>query len=139
MNRPGNFTKAQRNNMLLSSETRLGLRITGITLNTLLLLYMYVVQSFIEMVEYIFTIPGVSVFLSVRICQDPLEGFFGQQRQRGRSNDNPNVGDFLKNTQALRVINSTCTSVRKGNCRGAQKKKGDLIVDNAPLAKRKKC
>ena len=91
-----------------------------------------------ELVEYVFTIPGVTVFLSNRICQDPLENFFGQQRQRGRVNENPNVSEFVKNTQALRVVNSSCATVR-GNCRGARKKKNDapLEVENTPLRKRK--
>ncbi len=92
-----------------------------------------------ELVEYIFTIPGVTVFLSNRVCQDPLENFFGQQRQRGRVNENPNVSEFVKNTQALRVVNSSCATVR-GNCRGAQKKKkkdAPLEVENTPLQKRK--
>lgn len=75
-----------------------------------------------ELVDYLFTIPGVTVFLSNRICQDPLENFFGQQRQRGRVNENPNVSEFIKNTQALRVVNTDCATVR-GNCRGATKRK----------------
>ena len=74
-----------------------------------------IVQSFVELVEYIFKIPGVSVFLSNRLCQDPLENFFGQQRQRGRLNENPDVAEFIKNTQALRVVNSSCATAR-GNC-----------------------
>ena len=45
--------------------------------------YYVLVNSFVELVEYIFTIPGVTVFLSNHICQDPIENFFGQQRQRG--------------------------------------------------------
>jgi len=38
-------------------------------------------HSFIELVEYVFTLPDVSVFLSQRISQDPLENFFGCQQQ----------------------------------------------------------
>lgn len=92
-----------------------------------------IVLSFVELVEFVFKIPGVTVFLSNRICQDPLENFFGQQRQRGRVNENPCVTEFMKNTQALRVINSTCSTIR-GNCRGA---KSDTLPDNTTLAKRK--
>ena len=40
--------------------------------------------------------------MSNRICQDPLENFFSQQRQRGRANENPNMNEFLKDTQALK-------------------------------------
>ena len=40
-------------------------------------------KSFVELIQYIFTVPGVKVFLSEKISQDPLEKFFGCQRQRG--------------------------------------------------------
>ena len=88
-----------------------------------------------DLVEFIFTIPGVTVLLSNRICQDPLEDFFGQQRQRGRVNENPNVLEFIKNTQAMRVVNTACSTVR-GNCRGTQKRKGPIEVENTPLQKK---
>ena len=65
----GGFNKTEKNKMLVSDETRSGLRLTA--------------KSFVDLVEFIFTIPGVTVLLSNRIFQDPLENFFGQQRQRG--------------------------------------------------------
>ncbi|KAL5503454.1 hypothetical protein EMCRGX_G010408 [Ephydatia muelleri] len=105
---------------MLSAETRQGLRLT--------------VMSFVELVQYAFTIPGVSVFLSNRVCQDPLENFFGQQRQRGRAHENPSVSEFIRNTQALRVISTTCNTIR-GNCRGGATISEELINAN-PLAKR---
>ena len=37
-------------------------------------------------------------------------------------NENPNVQEFCKNTQALRVINCTCLDIAKGNCRGRKRK-----------------
>ena len=77
-----------------------------------------IVKSFVEIVKFVFAIPDVKVFLSSRLCQDPLEKHFGQQRQRGRVNENPNAKDFVKNTQALRVVNGMCGDVR-GNCRGS--------------------
>lgn len=96
------------------------------------------VLSFVELVEFIFTIPGVTVFfLSNRICQDPLENFFGQQRQRGRVNENPNVLEFVKNTQALRVVNSSCATAR-GNCRGKRKRKAPFEVALPKREKKKK-
>jgi len=51
-----------------------------------------------------FTIPGVTAFLSEKLCQDSLEKFFGCQRQRGGVNDNPTVHQFCLNTQALWVV-----------------------------------
>jgi hypothetical protein len=59
-------------------------------------------------VKYLFTIPDVRVFMSDRLCHDPLENFFGQQRQRGGISDNPNTQEFVKNTQSLRVVNELC-------------------------------
>lgn len=115
-------SKTDKKLMLLSSETRLGLRIT--------------VKSFVALVRYLFTMPGVKVFLSERLSQDPLEKIFGCQRQRGRANENPCVRDFCHNTQALRVINSFCLDAVKGNCRGKKSQPVDLSKENMPLPKR---
>ena len=93
-------------------------------------------KSFVELVRHLFTVPGVKTFLSQRICQDPLEKFFGCQRQRGGTHDNPNVSEFLHNTQALRVINSSCKDPARGNCRGGSKRGLDLEQENRPLPKR---
>ena len=135
------FGKTEKNKMMLSAETRSGLRLTGkLIMCEICSSLLFIVHSFVELVEYLFSIPGVSVFLSNRICQDPLENFFGQVRQKGRVNENPNASEFLKTTQALRVVNTTCKTV-KGNCRGSRKKKAspqdDLEIENTPLKKRK--
>ena len=71
------------------------------------------------------------------MSQDPLENFFGCQRQRGGANENPNVAQFCKNTQALRVINSVCGTVSKSNSRG-NKKAIDLQAESKPMPKRRK-
>ena len=47
--------------------------------------------------------------------------FFGCQWQRGGTHDNPTVKEFQQNTHALRVVNSFCRPVVKGNCRGNMK------------------
>ena len=91
-------------------------------------------HSFIELVEYLFAVPGVKLFFSRRICQDPLEKFFGCQRQRGATNDNPSVQQFLQNTQVLRVANSFCREVVKGNCQGNTEK--EPCKENSPLPRR---
>ena len=122
--------------MLLSSETLLGLRITGairkstghlgvvssavfaslIFIHYLSTYYLchYTANSFIDLLEYIFTLPDVKVFLSQRICQDPLETFLGCQQQRGGTHNNLNVQEFQKNMQALRVINCFAKGQRRG-------------------------
>ena len=86
-----------------------------------ILTFPYPVHSFVDLVRYLFTIPGVRSFLSERILQDPLEKFFGCQRQRGRVHENPTVADFITNTQALRVVNTLARDVAKGNCRGSKR------------------
>ena len=68
--------------------------------------------------KYLFTVPGVEMFFSRHICQDPLEKFFGNQQQIGSAHDHTTVNDFQKNTQTLRVVNSFCRGTVKGNCRG---------------------
>lgn len=78
----------------------------------------------------------MTFFLSERLSQDPLENFFGCQRQRGRTGENPNAQQFCKNTQALRVINSVCGNITKGNCRG--RKQHIDMQDNKPLPKRRR-
>ena len=107
----------------------------------LVILYcLLVVKSFVELVRYIFKIPGVQSFLSEKLTQDPLEKFFGMQRQRGSTNENPTVQEFCTNTQALRVVNSVCGNVSRGNCRGSKEAQCQLInkKENDPLPKRRR-
>jgi len=98
--------------------------------------FTHTVQSFVELVKYVLQIPGVKFFLSEKISQDPLENFFGCQRQRGRTGENPNASQFCKNTQALRIINSVCDNIPKGNCRGRQLQID--MQDTKPLPKRRR-
>ena len=51
-------------------------------------------------------------------------------------NENSNVMEFCRNTQALRVINSTCSNV-KVNCQGSVKNKIQDSENNASLPKRR--
>ena len=93
-----------------------------------------------ELIPTIFKIPGVTCFLTEKLSQDPLEKFFGCQRQQGRTNDNPKVHEFLSNTQSLRIIDSINVHEITGNCRGTKRKAYDLeSVDlNRPLKRRKR-
>ena len=47
----------------------------------------------------------------------PREFFWPAAAERADKR-NPNVRDFMKNTQALHIINNTCGNIR-GNCRGS--------------------
>ena len=69
-----------------------------------IVIYTYVVSAFLELLDTVFKIPQVSCFLSNRICQDPLEKYFGMQRQAGATNDNPTVLQFTKNSDTLRLV-----------------------------------
>ena len=80
---------------------------------------------------------GVKVFLSEHLSQDPLEKFFGCQRMRGGTHDNPSVREFCKNTQALRVINSFCRGPVKGNCR-RNREPMNIEEESMPLPKRRR-
>ena len=97
------------------------------------------VSSFLELIPYLFKIHGVTCFLSEKLSQDPIEKFFGCQQQQGRSNENPTVSEFFKNTDNLRVINSIDVQEITGNCRGTKRKIYDLEKSklNAPLKKRR--
>ena len=101
------LSSKERSKMLLSAETRLGIKVTGKHLD-IIWNCSFPVRSFVELTKYLFTLPGVNTFLSEKLSQDPLEQFFGCQRQRGGTSENPNVAEFCKNTQALRVINTAC-------------------------------
>ena len=106
------------------------------------LLFIITAHSFLDFIRLLFSLPDVKgknlSFLSNRLClQDPLENFFGCQRQRGGTSDNPSVGEFQKNTQALRVINSFCRGPVWGNCRRT-KRTHETGIENTPLPKRRR-
>ena len=99
------------------------------------------VKSFVGLVRYLYSLPEVKdkklAFLSQNLCQDPLENFFGCQRQKRGTSDNPNVAEFMENTQTLRVVNSFCRGTVKGNCRGNQSaEKENMQASNTPIPRR---
>ena len=97
-------------------------------------------KSFVGLVRYLFSLPEVKenqlAFLSQHICQDPLENFFGYQRQRGGTSDDPSAQEYYRNVQALCVVNSFCRGPVRGNCRGSQGVNRDIDNENTPLPKR---
>ena len=95
-----------------------------------------IVASFVELVPIILSQPGVTFFLSEKLCQDQLEKFFGLQRQRGKTNDNPTPMEVQKNTQALRVVGDISVRSFAGYCRG--KKRNAIFTEtDMHLQKRK--
>ena len=73
-------------------------------------------NAFLDLVNYMFTTyPGIEFFLTERLTQDPLESYFGLQRQMGGGSRAPNVNRFLTNTQSLRMHQQVAVPPRKGN------------------------
>ena len=150
VNARSEYSKAQKKRMLLSNGILIGIRRTGTVLSELssstclfISNYFSAVKSFVELVRFLFTLPEVQEYnlksLSNQLCQDPLEGFFGFQRQRGGTSDNPSAVEFYNNTQALRVIDSFCRPSVRGNCRMTQKQdRMNHAADGTPLPKRKR-
>ena len=120
--------KSQRSMMLLSKETRQGLKLTG-TYNQTWSNYMLRVMNTFFFSDVICGIGAVPFHNSKSHCL-----FSGQQRQRGRANGNPSSSEFIRNTQALRIVSNTCGTIR-GNCRGGVTIDSDL-VESGPLPKR---
>ena len=92
------------------------------------------------MVKYVFSVPGIKekgrALLSRNLCQDPLENYFGCQRQCGGTSDNPNALEYGKNTEALRVVNTLCRGPVRGNCRGGEK--AASLDSTIPLPRRRR-
>lgn len=93
------------------------------------------VKSFVELGRYLLNYPGVKFLLSERFTQDPLESFFGHQRQKGGGSDNPNVLQFTYTTSSIRAQKAITPAIR-GNVRGSKHSRGDEGVCDAPLPKR---
>ena len=94
------------------------------------------VHSFVELTNYLLDLPGVAYFLSEKLCQDPLESFFGKQRMRGGYCDHPNAHTFLKGTVSLRVQGAMARQPTRGNCRRGKENDMPLPVNDTPLPKR---
>ena len=93
------------------------------------------VASFTEMVPLLLGLPGVTCFFSEKLCQDPVESFFGKQRACGGQSDNPTVKQFCDNTASLRVQGSAALEPIRGNC--TKRKHSSLsTVDCTSLPKR---
>ena len=63
---------------------------------------------------------GMEYVLTEHFCQDPLEEYFGKQRQLRRRSDNPDIHTFGYNSNAIRIQRSI--SCQSGNTRGRKEK-----------------
>ena len=97
----------------------------------------YTVKSFVKLSRYVLQLPEVLYFLSAKLCQDPLECFFGKQRMRGGRCDNPTVQAFMYGTSSLRVQGCTALKPVCGNCKCGWTKE-NINVDDTPLPKKQR-
>jgi len=77
--------------------------------------------------------------MSGRVNQDCLEKNFGMQRQKGKSNDNPTVLQFVKNSDTICQVGMMWFDDARGNCRksvGIRQSIDDTKL--LPLQKRKR-
>ena len=128
---------------MLSMESRSAMRITGmvpiITIITSFIRCLYLVSSFQELIPLVFAIPDVKCFLSNRLCQDPLENYFGIQCQVGKSNENPTVVELAKNNEMLRLVGNMWLDDIKSNCQCSVSVKQSVEdTKHFPLRKRKR-
>ena len=72
------------------------------------------------MTQFLLSVPGVQYVLLEKLCQDPIEAFFGKQRAAGGRSDNPTVHQFCLNTVSLRVQGSAALEPVRGNCEKRQ-------------------
>ena len=103
---------------------------------TCLLCFFTVVYSLTEIMQELYCNKNAKFILSDRFSQDTLEIFFGQQRSRGRRNDNPSVLQFLQNAQAITVQKSLALG---GSSNISKKRKDPLELSSicSPLPKRR--
>lgn len=121
-NREGEFTQNARSRMFLSWQTYEGFQISA--------------RSTIECTKFLLS-EGMEYVLTERFCQDPVEEYFGKQRQFGRRCDNPDIRTFSYNSNTIRIERSV--SCQSGNTRGRKDtKKAWVNVTNEKLPCRKK-
>ena len=96
------------------------------------------VKSTIECTKFLLA-EGMQYVLTERFCQDPVEEFFGQQRQLGRRSDNPDIRTFGYNSNTIRIERSI--SCQSGNTRGRKDKKkawAEVTDEKLPCRKKKR-
>ena len=92
------------------------------------------INGFIGAVNYLLSIG--TKFINARVfCQDPLEQYFGKQRQAGGGSRNPNVERYFQNDNKIALHRDMNVRRRSGNVAADNK---HWEVDDAPLPKKRK-
>eukprot|EP00112_Aurelia_sp_Birch-Aquarium-sp1_P011130 Seg2347.6 transcript_id=Seg2347.6/GoldUCD/mRNA.D3Y31 product="Transposable element P transposase" protein_id=Seg2347.6/GoldUCD/D3Y31 len=124
LDRPGEFSKCDREKMFLSSQTYEGLQMTT--------------YAVIEVTKFLLG-KGMSFVLTNRFNQDVVEEYFGRQRSLGRRSDNPSVWQFGYNANTIRMQRSVAPVT--GNTKGGHIQKRHVSwekVDETPLNEKSK-
>ncbi|XP_065647648.1 uncharacterized protein LOC136077071 [Hydra vulgaris] len=97
------------------------------------------VNSFTTLGKFLL-VEGAEYILSEKFCQDPLEEYFGKQRMRLGSNDNPLLIEFNSNALGLNVAGDNLIRVFGSNTKGRKDEFQKLDVKNTdlPLSKKRK-
>ena len=122
--REGNYDKSAKAKMFISWQTYEGLKIS--------------IFSLIGVTKYLLS-NGAEYVLTNKLCQDPVEEYFGRQRAIGRRCDNPTIREFGYNDNKLRIQRSILSI--QGNTKGREKDQNETRwheVDDTLLPRRKK-
>jgi len=86
--------------------------------------------SFVELMNYLFTVPGVTYILSETFCQDPHKNFL---ESRVCYCDNPKVNSFLKGSVSIRIQGTMAKNLIRECSRGKKRKKTSCTVNTVSL------
>ena len=120
--RPGNFDDNARARMFLSRQTFEGIKIS--------------IYSMMALIKFLLG-AGVKFVLTNHFCQDPVEQYFGKQREIGRRSDNPTIYTFGYNDNKIRMYRSSSQILRNTSGKTSTQKRAQA-VDNTPLPRRKR-
>ena len=70
-----------------------------------------------------------------RLCQDPLENYFGRQRSMGHRKDNPSLRDFCYNDNTIRT--QKIFRPIAGNCINDDEQLNKIDIETVPCHKKK--
>jgi len=118
-----NTSKEQKNRMCLSHQTDFGWHLT--------------IKSFVELSKLLLQEPGVSLLLSEKFSQDPVEEHFARHRRAGGCNENPTLAQFQQQEVALGVIKSDLISDLRGNTQGRPDNRLTIDVNDQRLPRKR--
>ena len=100
------FAKEEKNLMMLSHETSLGLRITDEdnSVYNAYMIFSFLVHSFIELVKYLLIIPGVSFLLAINYLKTQLSSFLASKDKGAHQMITPMYHSLSKPPKHLELL-----------------------------------